>query len=177
MEKLSPQQLAQLHRHLIHNGSDDALVTELVDHMACEVEHYMWIGLPFETAIEKALLEANPNAVAYLTETYQREFLLAEEQTQTASLDDIVFEYRNKAYGAYHNRQMYKASLWNALFASIGIFLMIVGLSAGMKAGKWTYLSLWGGMWLVGLCCLIYSFLSWYIQRMRHHYSMPEEMA
>lgn len=177
MKKLSPQQIAQLHRHLMANGSDDALLLELVDHLACEVEHYMWIGLSFETAIEKVLLEANPKAVAYLTETYKRELIIAEESLQTASLDDIVFEFRNKAYGAYNLRQGYQASLRDALLAGVGIFLMILGLSLGLKQGKWTYLSLWGMMWLVGLSSLVFSFVSWYIQRLRHQYSMPEEAA
>ena len=175
MEKLSSQQIAQLRRHLIQHGSDDALLIELVDHLACEVEHYMWIGLPFETAIDKALLEANPEAVAYLKETYNQELALSNEPLEAASLDDIVFEFRNKSYGAYHMRQVYQSSLRNALLAGVGIFLMIIGLMAGMRQGAWTYFSPWGIMWLVGLSSLTFSVVSWYIQRMRHQYSMPEE--
>ncbi|RYZ18806.1 MAG: hypothetical protein EOP49_49190 [Sphingobacteriales bacterium] len=71
MEKLNPQQVEILYRHLVWNGTDEALFEELLDHLACEVEHYMWIGLPFETALEKVQLEANAKAVKHLRKTYQ----------------------------------------------------------------------------------------------------------
>ena len=44
---------------------------------------------------------------------------------ERATLDDIVFEFRNKAYGAYDLRQNYPTALRNALILGITLFLMM----------------------------------------------------
>jgi hypothetical protein len=151
------------------------MLSELVDHLACEVEHYMWIGLPFEKAVDKALLEANSEAVSALKETYQYSLALKEETMAMASLDDIVFETRNKSYGAYHLRQSYGSNLRNALLTGIGLFLMLIGLMAGLKQGKWSYLNVGGIMWLVGISCVAFSLFSWFLQNLQQKYAVLEE--
>ncbi len=42
------------------------------------------------------------------------------------SLNDIVFEHRNRAYGAYLLRQLYKPTLTRALGMGVGVFLLAV---------------------------------------------------
>jgi periplasmic protein TonB len=42
------------------------------------------------------------------------------------SLDDIVFEHRNKAYGAYELRTTYTSNLNKALFIGVGCFLLML---------------------------------------------------
>ncbi len=44
---------------------------------------------------------------------------------ERATLNDIVFEFRNKAYGAYDLRQNYPTALRNALILGITLFLMM----------------------------------------------------
>lgn len=157
MEKLNPQQIEALYRHLLRNGTDEALLEELLDHLACEVEHYMWIGLPFETALEKVQLEATPKAFKYLRKTYQIELTLSDKQLQQADLDDIVFQFRNKAYGAYDLRQEYRYSLRTAMLMTVGLVMMMMALLASFSAGKWVYLSVWGLVWTVGLLSFSYA--------------------
>ena len=167
MEKLSPQQVAILHNHLIHTGSTDALIEELLDHLACEVEYYMWIGLPFESALTTVLEQANVKAVRHLRDTYQTELAMTDEQLQQASLDDIVFEFRNKAYGAYDLRQAYGLALRNAFIMTIGLCMMLMAMMDLMSHRPWSYLSLGGAVWLIGLGAVTFSGISWYLQHMR----------
>ncbi|GAB3928037.1 hypothetical protein [Larkinella terrae] len=174
MEKLNPQQVAILYRHLDQNGTDDALIEELLDHLACEVEHFMWIGLSFETALEKVLLEANAKAVRHLREIYQIELTMTADQLREASLDDIVFEFRNKAYGAYDLRQEYRKSLRTALVLSLGLAMMLVALLSVFSGQKWSYMSVWGAIWTLGLVAVTYSGATWFQQRMQHKYRMAE---
>ena len=49
---------------------------------------------------------------------------------QTADILDIIFDGRNKEYGAYDLRKTYNKRLRNALFATIGICLLLLVLSA-----------------------------------------------
>jgi protein TonB len=47
---------------------------------------------------------------------------------QNVTLDDIVFEHRNKAYGAYVLRKIYDDTVLRAMAVSIGVFtLLLVG--------------------------------------------------
>lgn len=167
MEKLSPQQVATLHNHLIHSGSTDALIDELLDHLACEVEYYMWIGLPFEAALNTVLEQANVKAVRHLRDTYKTELAMTDEQLGQASLDDIVFEFRNKAYGAYDLRQAYRTTLRNAFIMALGLCMMAMAMMDGISRHSWSYLSLTGVVWLVGLCGVTFGVTSWYMQYMR----------
>ena len=56
-----------------------------------------------------------------------------------ASLIDIVFDGRNKAYGAYELRSMYASRLWRALLitAAVALLIMIISvLSAKLEGPK-----------------------------------------
>ena len=56
---------------------------------------------------------------------------------QTADILDIIFDGRNKEYGAYDLRKTYNKRLRNALFATIGICLLMLVLSIiANSAGK-----------------------------------------
>jgi hypothetical protein len=166
MEKLTSSQLTILQNHLIRAGSNDALLSELADHLACDVEHYMWKGLPFETALYKVLPEVNNKAVKYLRQTYQHETAMTGEQLQNASLDDIVFEFRNKAYGAYDLRRAYPGALKKAFFLGIGIFLMLMALLQGFSIGQWSFNSPQMLAWALGLSSVGYSIWVWYQESM-----------
>jgi hypothetical protein len=168
MEKLSPQQLATLHNHLIHSGSTNALINELLDHLACEVEQLMWIGLPFETAMNTVLEEANIKAIRHLRDSYQIELAMTDEQLSQASLDDIVFEFRNKAYGAYDLRRAYPITLRNAFIMTISLCMMLMSMIDSLSRHSWSYVSLGGIVWLVGLSGVTFVVVSWYIQRIRY---------
>lgn len=170
MKKLTPQQLNQLHDHLIRNSTNDVLVNELLDHLACEVEEYLWKGYNFDLALEKVTQEANTMAVKYLRETYQHEVAMTDEQLQNASLDDIIFEFRNKAYGAYDLRQAYPFALRNALILGIGLFLMLMAFLSGMAQGSWSFFSTSGLVWIMGLCAVAFSVGTWFYknQQMKH---------
>ena len=167
MEKLSPQQVAMLHNHLIHSGSTDALIDELLDHLACEVEYYLWIGLPFDTAMHTVLEQANVKAVRHLRDAYQIELAMTDEQLGQASLDDIVFEFRNKAYGAYDLRRAYPITLRNAFIMALGLCMMLMAMMDGISRRSWSYVSLGGVVWLIGLGGVTFAVVSWYLQTMR----------
>jgi|GEM_PF-1035392 len=164
MKKLTPQQLSVLHNHLIRNGSNDVLMGELIDHLACEVEGYLWKGYNFELALEKISAQANAKSIQYLRENYQRDLAMTDEQLQEATLDDIVFEFRNKAYGAYELRQSYQSTLRTAFFMGIGLFFMIVALSGGLTAQKWSFSSPLMLLWGLGVSCVAYAVWNWYLK-------------
>ena len=48
-------------------------------------------------------------------------------QLLTASLDDLVFEGRNRAYGAYQLRQEYRSTLASAGGITLGVCLLLLG--------------------------------------------------
>lgn len=167
MEKLDPQHVARLHDHLMRTGTDPALFTELLDHLVCEVEHYQWIGLPVESAMDKALLEAGAGTVRDLHQSYQHALGMSGKPPALASKDDIVFEFRNKAYGAYALRQAYPTTLRNAIIMTLGLCMMGMTLLEIISRGVFSYFSLWGGVWLAGLAGVTYAGLSWYLQHER----------
>ncbi len=172
MQKLSTAQVKRLHDHLIRQGATDDLFYELLDHLVCEVEHYMWIGLPFETAFEKVLLEANDKAVHYLNTTYQT--IMDPNALQGATLDDVVFEFRNKHYGAYDLRQSYRLSMRNALLLGIGLFIMLVTWIAILQQGGFSYWSALGALWLIGVSCTTFAIGSWFLHSLRQRYTVIE---
>jgi hypothetical protein len=164
MKKLSPQQLDQLHTHLIRTGSNDALMSELLDHLACQTEEYLWKGFNFDLALEKVASEANATAINYLRENYQHTTTLSGQALQEATLDDIVFEFRNKAYGAYELRQSYPATLRKAFFLGIGIFFMLFAGWSGIAAGTWSFFSTAMLMWALGVSSVAYAASLWYFE-------------
>lgn len=168
MQTLSTSQIKQLHDHLIRQGASDALLYELLDHLVCEVEHYMWLGLSFETAFEKVILEANDKAVHYLNTTYHT--ALDPDAMRSVTLDEIVFEFRNKHYGAYDLRRSYRLSMRNALLLGIGLFIMVVTWIAIFQQRSFSYWSLLGACWMVGVSCVGFSLGSWFFQDLRQRH-------
>jgi hypothetical protein len=169
MEKLNPQQIAGLYNHLLQTGINPPLADELLDHLACEVEFFMWIGLPFESALAKTLIDADAGAVRQLGKNYQLELALSETQLQQASLDDIIFQFRNKDYGAYALRQAYPATLRNAMVITLGLCMMLMALMQLLSRGTFSYWSTWGAIWLTGLGAVIFTGLNWYLQHERQN--------
>jgi hypothetical protein len=162
MKKLTSHQIGQLHSLLIRNGSNDVLIDELIDHLACEVETYMWRGYNFELALEKVSQQANQKAIQYLYQTYKHDCAMTAEQLESASLDDIVFEFRNKEYGAYDLRQAYPNTLRRAFFMGIGIFLMLIGLTYGLSTHDWSLGSTTIITWSAGVALVAYSTWIWF---------------
>ena len=173
MEKLNDGQVATLRRHLLKTGTSDALIDDLIDHLACDVEHYVWIGLPFDKALDTVTDQANQTAVKHLRERYQVELTMSDEQLQKASLDDIIFQFRNKAYGAYDLRQSYRLTMRNAIIMGISFCLMLVAILDGLNRKEWSYVSLTGLAWILGVAGMTYAGVSWYLARVREQqYSM-----
>ncbi|SKB72629.1 protein TonB [Soonwooa buanensis] len=56
------------------------------------------------------------------------ENLLKELQKRGLGLDEVVFEHRNKAYGAYQLRHGYGSNLSKAMFIGIGLFISVAAL-------------------------------------------------
>ncbi|MEZ4901175.1 MAG: hypothetical protein R2822_05140 [Spirosomataceae bacterium] len=170
MKKLTPEQLSRLHDHLIGTHTSDLLMNELLDHLACEAEAYLWKGYNFDLALEKITQDANKMAVKYLRDTYQQEVAMTDEQLQNASLDDIVFEFRNKAYGAYDLRQNYPLALRNALILGIGLFVMLMALLSGLSQGAWDFFSPSGIAWIAGLGAVGYAVGTWFYRGQKIRY-------
>jgi hypothetical protein len=126
MEKLSSAQLERIYLHLLSASPNDSLQSELLDHLACQLEQAMERGQSFEAAWRKVLEEANTKAVQDLKNRYQQELSRDGDAHEPDSLNDIVFEYRNKSYGAYPLRQAYPTTVLNALMAVMGLFLLLV---------------------------------------------------
>lgn len=63
---------------------------------------------------------------------------MTQQKVHTAPMDEIVFEHRNKAYGAYVLRKMYKKHLTRALFLATAILLagMVYPLVSSYYAQK-----------------------------------------
>lgn len=126
MKKLTDDQLESLYNHLLGAGPDDALHPELLDHLACQVEEAMHRGLSFESAWQEVHGEAGTRVVRELKDNYRRELALAGEELRQASLTEIVFESRNKSYGAYLLRQAYPDTLMNALAMGTALFIILL---------------------------------------------------
>lgn len=58
------------------------------------------------------------------------------QQQNIRSWDDLIFENRNKAYGAYAIRQDYSTAVIKGVFTSIGIIIAVLIVSGFNNAGK-----------------------------------------
>lgn len=74
MNKLSRAQLTQIEQQIQQTNSHEALHTELVDHIASLIEQRMDQGQDFPVAFDQVMQQANPQALAQLTQRYIREF-------------------------------------------------------------------------------------------------------
>ena len=119
MKRLDDHRLAELNRYLRTSGLSGRLVPELLDHLACEAEERLWAGQSPEQMISTLLSEVDSDTLEELSTHH--EHLLAMEE----SLNDIVFENRNKLYGAYALRREYGSNVQRAMFIGVGLFLLI----------------------------------------------------
>ena len=168
MESLTKEQLDHLRTCLYRSGATPAQARTLLPLMAREVEHYMWIGLPFEAALAKVELEADNSPVHYFREKH-RDMLVMENDATTSQpdLNDIVFANRNRAYGAYDLRKAYDSALVNALITTTGLLLVVLAAMDAFQRGRWTYLS-WGGLaWVVGIHLIGLAGFRFYFERVR----------
>ncbi|MFW2136385.1 energy transducer TonB [Chryseobacterium sp. TY4] len=62
--------------------------------------------------------------------------LLRELQKRGLGLDEVVFEHRNKSYGAYQLRHDYGTNLSKAMFIGIGLFISVAALPFIINAFK-----------------------------------------
>ncbi len=119
MKRLTDLRLAELNRYLETSGLNAALKPELLDHLACEAEERLWTGNSFEQVIGALLREVDTDVLLDLS--LEHKHLLAMNE----SLNDIVFENRNKLYGAYALRREYGGNVQRATFIGVGIFLLM----------------------------------------------------
>ncbi|WP_460956581.1 hypothetical protein [Spirosoma litoris] len=167
MEKLHPNQIDHIHKYLLQSGLSGELLTELLDHLVCEVEHYLWIGLPFEAALNKTLQDANADSVQKLRKLYHQELAFSEDQLAEASLDDILFQFRNKSYGAYSLRQSYQKTLVYALGGALGLGLMMIAFLHLISQKTWSYWSPWGVVWIIGVGAVTAAIVMYFLQQER----------
>ncbi|GAB3969024.1 hypothetical protein GCM10028806_14310 [Spirosoma terrae] len=73
MTTLTPQQTHSLRQHLRQIGTQEPLLDELVDYLACQAEDLMSGGISFENALSMIRLEATSLAVRHLHQTLIRE--------------------------------------------------------------------------------------------------------
>jgi hypothetical protein len=166
MKTLTPSQIRQLQAHLREAGATNAQVNALLPHFAGEVEHYMWIGLPFEAALHKVDLEADFSPVTYL-HTKHGDTLVADNEADEPSLTDMVFANRNRAYGAYDLRKAYDRALISALIMTFGIVLLVLAGMRAWQVGRMIYLSASGLAWVVGVLLVAFACFRFYIDNIR----------
>ena len=99
MKRLHKNRIDLFSKYLQDNHVDPELYNEILDHIACEAEERLWEGDSFERAYEGITSEADSKTLLFLN--VEHKHLLAMEN----SLNDIVFEGRNKLYGAYALRE------------------------------------------------------------------------
>ncbi|MBO0948838.1 hypothetical protein [Fibrella forsythiae] len=165
MKTLTPAQVDQLRTHLYKSGATPSQASSLLPLFSQEVEHFMWIGLPFEVALDKVELEAEHNPVRYLREKHANALVMPEEQLNELDLDEIVFANRNRAYGAYDLRKAYNRAVVNALLMTLGLVLMILAAMEAYQQGKWVYASWGGGAWIAGIFLVAFSAFRFYVER------------
>ncbi|MBO0932995.1 hypothetical protein [Fibrella aquatilis] len=164
MKTLTNQELDHLRSRLYRSGATPSQATALLPLMAQEVEHYMWIGLPFASAVDKVELEANDSPVRYLREKHYNTLVMDnEDPSQQTDLDDIVFAHRNRDYGAYDLRKTYNSALINAIIMTVGLVLLLLAALDAFQRGEWVYLS-WAGLaWVVGIHLVGFASFRFYI--------------
>lgn len=130
MIPLNDNRLVQIQQFLNGLKLERELVPELLDHLACEAEEKLWNGEDFDSVMHNLRVEASPYAVQYLNNQH---FQLI---TNNTSLDEIVFEGRNREYGAYALRQEYSGHLQKAMLIGITVFLFLILLPKVLSASQ-----------------------------------------
>ena len=165
MKTLTPAQEDHLRTQLYKAGATPSQAVSLLPLFSQEVAHFMWIGLPFETALDKVELEADHNPVHYLREKHAHTLVVPDEQLNELDLDEIVFANRNRAYGAYDLRKAYNRAIVNALMMTLGLVLMILAAMDAYQQGKWVYASWSGGAWIAGIFLVAFAGFRFYVER------------
>jgi periplasmic protein TonB len=119
MKRLNDQRITEFKNYLRESGLGEALLPELLDHLACEAEERLWEGQSLEQVVEALQNEVDPDTLKQLG--LEHKHLLAVEE----SLNDIVFENRNKLYGAYALRREYGGHVQRATIIGVGIFVLL----------------------------------------------------
>ncbi len=120
MKRLQNNKIELLSNYLKKNGLNPELFPEILDHLACEAEERLWDGDSFEQAFSDIVETADPETLHILS--VEHNHLLAMEKT----LNDIVFENRNKSYGAYQLRKGYNKTMQRSVLIGVTFFLLIV---------------------------------------------------
>ena len=122
MKRLDNNKIDLLKEYLRNNNVSGELYDEILDHLACEAEEQLWDGRTFEKALEQIVTEADAQTLRFLN--VEHKHLLAMEN----SLNDIVFENRNKQYGAYDLRKGYGETVQRSVILGVTAFLLMVML-------------------------------------------------
>lgn len=122
MKRLQTNRIEQLSKYLQTCKLDPELFPEILDHLACEAEEQLWDGNSFEKAFDGIKEAADSQTLKNLGVDHKN--LLAAEK----SLNDIVFEGRNKLYGAYDLRKGYGQTIQRSVLLGVTIFLLMIML-------------------------------------------------
>ncbi len=120
MKRLQENRIELLSNYLKKNGLSPELLPEILDHLACEAEERLWDGDSFERVFSGIVETADPDTLQILS--VEHNHLLAMEKT----LNDIVFEGRNKSYGAYQLRKGYNSTMQRSVLLGVTFFLLIM---------------------------------------------------
>ncbi|GLU54433.1 energy transducer TonB [Dyadobacter frigoris] len=120
MKRLQNNKIELLSNYLKKNGLNPELFPEILDHLACEAEERLWDGDSFEHAFSNIVETADPETLHTLS--VEHNHLLAMEKT----LNDIVFEGRNKSYGAYQLRKEYNSTMQRSVLLGVTFFLLVM---------------------------------------------------
>lgn len=120
MKRLQNNKIELLSNYLKKNGLNPELFPEILDHLACEAEERLWDGDSFEHAFSTIVETADPETLHILS--VEHNHLLAMEKT----LNDIVFENRNKLYGAYQLRKGYNSTMQRSVLLGVTFFLLVM---------------------------------------------------
>lgn len=120
MKRLQENRIDQISKYLQASKLDPELLPEILDHLACEAEESLWDGKQFEQIYQDMVKTADAQTLLNLSVDHQN--LLAMEK----SLNDIVFENRNKSYGAYDLRRGYGQTVQRSVVMGVAFFLLLV---------------------------------------------------
>ena len=120
MKRLQENRIELLSNYLKNSGLSPELLPEILDHLACEAEEKLWEGNSFERAFNGIVETADAKTLQILS--VEHNHLLAMEKT----LNDIVFEGRNKSYGAYQLRKGYKSTMQRSVLLGVTFFLLVM---------------------------------------------------
>ncbi|WAC12345.1 energy transducer TonB [Dyadobacter pollutisoli] len=120
MKRLQENRIDLINKYLLTSKLDPELLPEILDHLACEAEERLWDGKPFEQIYHNMMETADAQTLLSLSVDHQN--LLAMEK----SLNDIVFENRNKLYGAYDLRKNYGQTIQRSVLMGVTLFLSLV---------------------------------------------------